>query len=92
MLQQQQCILFKIHKAYNTLCPAYNYSANLAKTKIINKGVIKLHIKKKVDEKKYNNTQKEKLLTQTKSHNGTVPLWLLQKLKHRGFVIRKKVD
>ena len=47
---------------------------------------------KKVDEKKYNNTQKEKPLTQTKSHNGIVPLWLLQKLKHRGFVIRKKID
>ena len=39
--------LFKFHKAYNTLCPANNYSANLDRTKIINKRVIKLHIKKK---------------------------------------------
>ena len=70
----------------------YNYSPNLDRTKTINKGVIKLHIKKKGDEKKYNNTQKEKPLTQTKSHNGIVPLWLLQKFKHRGFVIRKKID
>ena len=42
---------------------------------MINIGVIKLHIKKKEKEKKYNNTQKK-----NSSH----------KLKHRGFVIRKK--
>ena len=66
VLQQQQCILFKFHKAYNTLCSANNYSANLDRTKkIINKRVIKLHIKKKRGEKKYKNTQKEKPLTQT---------------------------
>ena len=41
----------------------------------MNKGVIKLH-KKKGKEKKYNNTQKE--------NNPT------HKLKHWGFVIRKK--
>ena len=39
--QQQQSILFKIHKSYNILCPANSYSANLGRTKIINKGVIK---------------------------------------------------
>ena len=68
--QQQQCILFKIYKAYKTLCPANSYSTNLGRTKIINKGDIKLHIfnKKKGKEKKiYNNTQKEKPLTQTQA-------------------------
>ena len=59
--------LFKFHKAYDTLCPANNYSANLDRTKIINKRVIKLHIKKKSGEKKYKNTQKEKPLTQTQA-------------------------
>ena len=65
----------KNHKVYNTLYPANSYKANLGRTKIINKGVIKLH-KKKGKEKKYNNTQKE--------NNST------HKLKHWGFVIRKK--
>ena len=38
--------------------PANSYSANLGRTKIINKGVyITLHIKKKGEEKKY--TKKE---------------------------------
>ena len=50
--QQQQSILFKINKAYNILCPANSYSANLGRTKIINKGVyIKLRIRKKGEEK-----------------------------------------
>ena len=34
------------------LCLANSYSANLGRIKIINKGVIKLHIKKKGKEKK----------------------------------------
>ena len=56
-------------EAYNVWYPANSYSANLGGTKIINKGVIKLRIKqKKGREKKYNNTQKEKLLTQTQAH------------------------
>ena len=61
--QQQQSILFKINKAYNILCPANSYSANLGRTKIINKGIyIKLRIRKKGEEKK--NKKKEKPLTQ----------------------------
>ena len=64
--QQQQCIVFKIYKAYNTLYPTNSYTANLGRTTIINKGVI-LHIKKKGKEKKCNNTQKEKPLTQTQA-------------------------
>ena len=55
-------------KAYNILGPANSYSANLGGTKIINKGVIKLRIKQLGREKKYNNTQKEKPLTQTQAH------------------------
>ena len=77
MLQQQQCILFKIHKALNTLCPAYNYSANLDRTKIKKKGVIKLHIKKKRLEKN------------TKTHRKKNPS---HKLKYRGSVIKKNTS
>ena len=66
---QQQCILFKIHKAYNTLCSANSNSANLGGTKIINKGVTELHIKKKEKENKYNNTQKEKSLAPTQAQS-----------------------
>ena len=68
-------LYLKNHKVYNTLYPANSYNSNLGRTKIINKGVIKLH-KKKGKEKKYSNTQKE--------NNPT------HKLKHWGFVIRKK--
>lgn len=42
------------YKAYNTLCPANCYYANL----ILNKGDIKFH-KKNGREKKYNSIQKE---------------------------------
>ena len=66
----------KNHKVYNTLYPENSYNANLGRTKIINKGVIKLHKKKEKEKKLYNNTQKE--------NNPT------HKLKHWGFVIRKK--
>ena len=48
--------------------PANSYSANLGRTKIINKRVyIKLHIKKKGKEKKY--TKKEKPHTQTQAQD-----------------------
>ena len=47
---------------------ANSYSANLGRTKIINKRVdIKLHIKKKGKEKKY--TKKEKPPTQTQAQD-----------------------
>ena len=54
-------------EAYNVWYPANSYSANLGGTKIINKGVIKLQIKKKGKEKNYNNTEKEKPLTPTQA-------------------------
>ena len=59
----QQCILFKsIHKVLTTL-----YTPQIAMA-IINKGVIKLHIKKKGKGKKCKyNTQEEKPLTQTQA-------------------------
>ena len=56
-----------MHKANNNFCPANSYSANIGGTKIINKGVIKLQIKKKGKEKKYNNTEKENPLTPTQA-------------------------
>ena len=62
-------------RSIKLLCPAKSYSANLGRIKIINKGVIKLHVQKKGKEKKSNNTQKEKPLTKTQAE---------------GFVIRKK--
>ena len=45
-------------ETYNVLCPANSYSANLGGTKIVNKGVIKLRIKQKKEEK-YNNTERK---------------------------------
>ena len=63
-------------EAYNVLCPANSYSAHLGGTKIINKGVIKLRIKQKKEEKRNTTTHRKK----NPSH----------KLKHMGFVIRKK--
>ena len=63
-------------EAYNVLCPANSYSANLGRTKNKNKGVIKLRIKQKKEEKRNTTTHRKK----NPSH----------KLKHMGFVIRKK--
>ena len=39
--------------------PCNDYNANLGRTKIINKGVIKLDAKKKGKEKKYSNTERK---------------------------------
>ena len=50
--------------------------ANLGRTKIINKIVIKLHIKKKAKEKKYNNTERK-----TPNINSSARVLLLEKKK-----------
>ena len=63
----QQCILFKIHKVLTIL-----YTLQIA-IAIINKGVIKLHIKKK-GKKKYKNTERK-----TPHTNSSTGVLLLEK-------------
>ena len=72
--QQQQCIVFKIYKAYNTLYPTNSYTANLGRTTIINKGVI-LHIKKKRKRKEMQQHTERK----TPHTNSSTGVLLLEK-------------
>ena len=71
--QQQQCIVFKIYKAYNTLYPTNSYTANLGRTTIINKGVI-LHIKKKRKRKEMQVQHTERKTPHTNSSTGVLLL------------------
>ena len=84
MLQQQRSMyLFKFHKAYNTLCPANNYSANLDRTNIINKRVIKLHIKKKKNKKEIQK-HTERKTPHTNSSTGFLPIKKKTNIATRG--------